>query len=333
MSSNILRIFLSALSILFLITSQSFAASYDGPVEKISGKHEIFFKCFEGVMYSAFTSSPSEGAFGAEITCEQIGEDLELNMFYKQIQFPNATEDLNLGVYIIMDKFGKFKKVEPMIKHEDYDYKWRKASDMSEEELGDLSDERYENLVQGVQMIARELLCLVEYKKKKSYKANSIVVSQNLKQNLINGVYLEHFYENITKSQLNQWKNNIKNSKLPKLNFKLVGKINHDGRPAYLLYLKKKIQGASFAGYTIIDQKTGFGLLYKQQHKMGGEDQPGTYVASFSSDENLRSKIERVGGEEKSNEVLKTNEPKIYLSDEERAKRINDFVQKHLSGL
>ncbi len=62
------------------------------------------------------------------------------------------------------------------------------------------------------------------------------------------------------------------------LNFKLVGKINHDGRPAYLLNLKKKIQGASFAGYTIIDQKTGFGLLYKQQHKMGGEDQPGTFL-------------------------------------------------------
>ena len=86
MSYAILRIFLRSLLILFLITSSGYATSYKGPVEKISGKHEIFFKCFEGVMYSAFTSSPSEGAFGAEITCEQIGEDLELNIFYKQIQ-------------------------------------------------------------------------------------------------------------------------------------------------------------------------------------------------------------------------------------------------------
>jgi hypothetical protein len=32
-------------------------------------------------------------------------------------------------------------------------------------------------------------------------------------------------------------------------------------------------------------------------------------------------------------ETKKKNEPKVYISDEERAKRINDFVQKYLSHL
>ena len=106
MSSNILRIFLSALSILFLITSQSFAASYDGPVEKISGKHEISFKCFDEIYYTAFTAKPSKGAMAAEVTCEPLGEDLELNMFLKSVEFPNPTEDSNIGLYVILDKFG-----------------------------------------------------------------------------------------------------------------------------------------------------------------------------------------------------------------------------------
>ena len=43
--------FIPALLIIFLITSQSFAASYNGPVNKISGSHEISFKCFDEIYY------------------------------------------------------------------------------------------------------------------------------------------------------------------------------------------------------------------------------------------------------------------------------------------
>ena len=116
MPSTILRIFLSALSILFLISSQSFAASYNGSVNKISGSHEISFKCFDEIYYTAFTAEPSEGATAAEVTCEILGEDLELNIFLKSVEFPNPTEDTNTGLYVIMDKFGNIKHMDAMAK-------------------------------------------------------------------------------------------------------------------------------------------------------------------------------------------------------------------------
>ena len=337
MSSAILRIFLSTLSILFLITSQSFATSYDGPVEKISGKHEIYFKCFDEIMYTAFSAEPSEGAVAAEVTCETLGEDLELNMFLKFVEFPNPTEDTNTGLYVIMDKFGNIKYVDAMAKVKG---EWVRGGEQDFESLGFKSVEDYDNLVKGVTMIVKEVLSLVHYKKKKSYKNKSVVVSVNFKQLLIDALNLELYRGNVTKSQFKQWKNNLSKAELPRINLKLAGETIYDGRPAYLLKLNKKTQNAHFKGYMLIDKETGFALIYNATYKLGNETIPGIYISSFESDEEARSKIERIDIEKTnykvSEEILKTRkkkEPKVYMSNEERAKRINDFVQKYLIGL
>ena len=337
MSSNILRIFLSALSILFLITSQSFAASYDGSVEKISGKHEISFKCFDEIYYTAFTAAPDEGALAAEVTCEPLGEDLELNIFIKQVEFPNPTEDSNLGLYVIIDKFGNIKHLDAMAKVKG---EWVKGKDQDFDSLGFKSVEDYSALVNGLKMIAKEILSMVHYKKKKSYKNKSVVVSVNFKKLMINALNLEFYYGTVSKSEFKKLKNNISRAELPNLNFKLAGETIHDGRPAYLLKLNKKGNQAHFKGYMLIDKATGFALVYRATWKIGNETIPAIYVSSFESDESLRNKIQRIDVEKtdykvskKILETKKKNEPKVYISDEERAKRINDFVQKHLSDL
>ena len=337
MSSIILRIFLSALSILFLITSQSFAASYNGPVNKISGSHEISFKCFDEIYYTAFTTEPSEGAMAAEVTCEPLGEDLELNIFIKQVEFPNPTEDSNLGLYVIIDKFGNIKHIDAMAKQGG---EWVKGEEQDYESLGFKSVEDYSALVNGLKMIVKEILSLVHYKKKKSYKNKSVVVSVNFQKLMIDGLNLELYRGNITKSQYKQWKSNISNAGLPKLNFKLAGETIYNGRDAYLLKLNKKGNQTHFKGYMLIDKATGFALIFRATWKIGNETIPAIYASSFESDENVRSRIQRIDVEKTDNKVSKKiletrkkNEPKVYMSDEERAKRINDFVQKHLSGL
>ena len=90
----------------------------------------------------------------------------------------------------------------------------------------------------------------------------------------------------------------------------------------------------------LIDKETGFALIYNATYKLGNETIPGIYVSSFESDEEVRGKIQRIDVEKtdykvskKILETKKKNEPKVYISDEERAKRINDFVQKYLSHL
>ena len=331
------KYFTIILGIYLIIFSQSFAASYNGPVKKISGKHEIFFKCFDEIYYTAFTAKPSKGAMAAEVTCEPLGEDLELNMFLKSVEFPNPTEDSNIGLYVILDKFGNVKHLDAMAKVKG---EWVKGREQDFESLGFESVEDYDNLVKGVTMIVKEVLSLVHYKKKKSYKNKSVVVSVNFKQLLIDGLNLELYRGNVTKSQFNQWKNNISNAEIPKLNLKLSGETVHDGRPAYLLKLNKKTQNAHFKGYMLIDKETGFALIYNATYKLGNETIPGIYVSSFESDEEVRGKIQRIDVEKtdykvskKILETKKKNEPKVYISDEERAKRINDFVQKYLSHL
>ena len=157
MSSIILRIFLSALSILFLISSQSFAASYNGPVNKISGSHEISFKCFDEIYYTAFTAEAGEGAMAGEVTCEPLGEDLELNIILKTVEFPNPTEDSNLGLYVIMDKFGNIKHIDAMAKQGG---EWVKGEEQDYESLGFKSVENYSALVNGLKMIVKEILSL-----------------------------------------------------------------------------------------------------------------------------------------------------------------------------
>ena len=338
MSLTILRVFSRSLLIIFLITSQSFAASYNGKVNKISGSHEISFKCFDEIYYTAFTAEPSEGAMAAEITCETLGEDLELNIFLKQVDFPNPTEDSNLGLYVIIDKFGNIKHLDAMAKVKG---EWVKGKDQDFDSLGFKSVEDYSALVNGLKMIAKEILSLVHYKKKKSYKNKSVVVSVNFQKLMIDGLNLELYRGNITKSQYKQWKSNISNSGVyPKLNFKLAGETIYNGRDAYLLKLNKKGNNSHYKGYMLIDKATGFALIYKATYKLGNQTVPGIYVSSFESDSEVRSKIERIDIEKtdykvskKILETRKKNVPKVYISDEERAKRINDFVQKYLSHL
>ena len=90
----------------------------------------------------------------------------------------------------------------------------------------------------------------------------------------------------------------------------------------------------------LIDKATGFALIFRATWKIGNETIPAIYASSFESDEDVRSRIQRIDVEKtdykvskKILETRKKNEPKVYMSDEERAKRINDFVQKHLSDL
>ena len=130
-------------------------------------------------------------------------------------------------------------------------------------------------------------------------------------------------------------KSNISNAGLPKLNFKLAGETIYNGRDAYLLKLNKKGNNAHFKGYMLIDKATGFALIFRSTWKIGNETIPAIYASSFESDENVRSKIQRIDVEKtdykvskKILETRKKNEPKVYMSDEERAKRINDFVCK-----
>jgi len=337
MSSNILRIFLSALSILFLITLQSSAATYSGPVSKVSGSHEISFKCFDEIMYTAFTAAPSEGATAAEITCETSGEYLELNIFLKLVEFPNPTEDTKIGLYVIMDKLGNIKHIDAMVKQGN---EWIKGEKQDFDSLGFKSVEDYKNLVNAMTIVVKEFLSLVHYKNKKSYKNKNVVVTVNFKKLLIDGLKLELYRGNVTKSQFKQWKSSISNAEIPKLNLKLSGETIHQGRPAYLLKLNKKTQNVSFKGYMLIDKETGFALIYNATYKLADETIPAIYVTSFDSDEDLRNKIQRIDFEKTDYKVPKKiiekkekNVPKVYISDEERAKRINDFVQKYLSHL